>query len=44
MDNINYSNLNEMIKYIEENLENDINELARIGGFLQIHYKEYSLL
>lgn len=34
MDNINYDNLNEMIKYIEDNLENDIcmNKLANIVG------------
>lgn len=34
MDNINYKNLNEMVKYIEDNLENDINmnNLAKIVG------------
>lgn len=34
MDNINYDNLNEMVEYIERNLENDIcmNDLAKIVG------------
>lgn len=34
MNNINYDNLNKMIKYIEDNLENDIymNNLAKIVG------------
>lgn len=34
MNNINYDNLNKMIKYIEDNLENniDIRTLSRIVG------------
>lgn len=34
MDNINYDNLNKMVKYIEDNLENsiEINQLAKIVG------------